>query len=176
MKNWKSQRRRNKKILLDPLPHHHHRRHQKQKKMMLPWVELLLRRRQPWKWWRWWWWHWRWEFPQAFLNGCGHGACGARNTCGQRRRPLNISTSCHPFSCISLAQDPSPPSPNTLFLKKNPFHRSESSDQEQRFLNQLNPNLRFYKSKSTITYASSRFSKQDNISKFKDWILGRQVQ
>lgn len=44
--------------------------------------------------------------PQAFLNGCGHGACGAHSTWIQGMLPWSTSIFFHQFSCISLALDP----------------------------------------------------------------------
>lgn len=46
--------------------------------------------------------------PQAFLNGCGHGACGAHSTWSPGMHPLSTSISCRQSSCSVPA--PGPPS------------------------------------------------------------------
>jgi hypothetical protein len=45
-------------------------------------------------------------FPQAFLNGCGRGACGARSTWSPGRPPWSTATSCRPYAGTGLAPDP----------------------------------------------------------------------
>jgi hypothetical protein len=44
--------------------------------------------------------------PQPFLNGCGHGACGAHSTWSPGMHLWSTSTSCRRSSCIDLAPDP----------------------------------------------------------------------
>jgi hypothetical protein len=45
-------------------------------------------------------------FPQAFLNGCGRGACGARSTWSPGRPPWSTATSCRPYAGTGQALDP----------------------------------------------------------------------
>ena len=44
--------------------------------------------------------------PQAFLNGCGRGACGARSTWSPGRPPWRTATSCRPYAGTARAPDP----------------------------------------------------------------------
>ncbi|OMO68274.1 hypothetical protein COLO4_29797 [Corchorus olitorius] len=64
-----------------------------------------------------------WAFPQAFLNGCGHGECGARNTSDRPPRPSSTSTSYRRFSGTGLALDPLLLFPSTLIATLITFHQ-----------------------------------------------------
>jgi hypothetical protein len=64
-------------------------------------------------------------FPQAFLNGCGRGACGARSTWSPGRPPWSTATSCRPFAGTGRAPDPVS-SPGTVRTR---LHRSRRENQ-----------------------------------------------
>jgi hypothetical protein len=55
-----------------------------------------------------------WGFPQAFLNGFGHGAHGARSTSGQPPRPSSTAISCRRSSGNARAPGPWQHVPSTL--------------------------------------------------------------
>lgn len=71
-----------------------------------------------------------WDFPQAFLNGCGHGASGARNTCALPPRLWSTAISSHLFSGTDLAPDPWLLFPNTLFAIKMADNKSNVVEED----------------------------------------------